>query len=43
MSRKVSPSDLFVKDKFVSEELRNLAMELHSIFVTASAVKQSKC
>ena len=36
-SKKVSPSDLFVKDKFVSEELRNLAMELQCIFVTASS------
>ena len=36
MSRKVSPSDLFIKDKFVSEELRNLAMELGCVFVTAA-------
>jgi replicative DNA helicase len=27
VSAKVSPNDLFVKDKYVSEELRNLAME----------------
>ena len=41
MSRKVSPSDLFVKDKFVSEELRNLAMELQCIFVTASQLNRA--
>ena len=40
MSKKVSPSDLFVKDKFVSEELRNLAMELQVIFVTASQLNR---
>lgn len=36
MSIKVSPSDLFVKDKYVSEELRNLAMETQAITVTAA-------
>ena len=41
MSRKVSPSDLFVKDKFVSEELRNLAMESNTVFVTASQLKRA--
>ena len=40
MNKKVSPSDLFVKDKFVSEELRNLAMELNVIFVTASQLNR---
>jgi len=40
ISRKVSPSDLFVKDKFVSEELRNLSMELKVIFVTASQLNR---
>ena len=40
ISRKVSPSDLFVKDKFVSEELRNLSMELNVIFVTASQLNR---
>ena len=35
VSAKVSPSDLFVKDKYVSEELRNLAKELNCVFVTA--------
>ena len=41
LSKKVSPSDLFVKDKFVSEELRNLAMELQCIFVTASQLNRA--
>ena len=27
ISKRVSPSDLFIKDKYVSEELRNLAVE----------------
>ena len=40
MSRKVSPSDLFIKDKFVSEELRNLAMESKKVFVTASQLNR---
>ena len=39
-SKKVSPSDLFVKDKFVSEELRNLAMELNCVFVTAAQLNR---
>jgi archaellum biogenesis ATPase FlaH len=37
---KVSPSDLFVKDKYVSEELRNLAKELNVLFVTASQLNR---
>ena len=41
VSAKVSPSDLFVKDKYVSEELRNLAKELDCIFVTASQLNRS--
>ena len=41
MSVKVSPSDLFVKDKYVSEELRNLAMETQAIVVTASQLNRS--
>lgn len=41
MSVKVSPSDLFVKDKYVSEELRNLAMETKAIVVTASQLNRS--
>ena len=41
LSVKVSPSDLFVKDKYVSEELRNLAMELGCVFVTASQLNRA--
>ena len=41
VTAKVSPSDLFVKDKYVSEELRNLAKELNVIFVTASQLNRS--
>ena len=38
---KVSPSDLFVKDKYVSEELRNLAKELNVLLVTASQLNRT--
>ena len=41
VSTKVSPNDLFVKDKYVSEELRNLAKELNVLFVTASQLNRS--
>jgi hypothetical protein len=41
VSTKVSPNDLFVKDKYVSEELRNLAKELGVLFVTASQLNRS--
>ena len=41
VSAKVSPSDLFIKDKYVSEELRNLAKELRVLFVTASQLNRS--
>lgn len=41
VSAKVSPSDLFVKDKYVSEEIRNLAKELNVILVTASQLNRS--
>jgi len=40
VSAKVSPNDLFVKDKYVSEELRNLAKELGVLFVTASQLNR---
>jgi len=40
ISKKISPADLFIKDKFVSEELRNLAMEKNCIFVTASQLNR---
>jgi hypothetical protein len=41
LSVKVSPSDLFIKDKYVSEEIRNLAMETQCITVTASQLNRS--
>ena len=41
IGQKVSAENLFVKDKYVSEELRNLAMELNCIFVTASQLNRS--
>ena len=40
ISAKVSGSDLFIKDKYVSEELRNLAMEKDLLFVTASQLNR---
>ena len=41
VSAKVSPSDLFVKDKYVAEEVRNLAKELKMLLVTASQLNRS--
>ena len=41
VSAKVSPSDLFIKDKYVSEELRNLSKELNVLLVTASQLNRS--
>ena len=41
VSAKVSPNDLFVKDKYVSEELRNLAKELSLLMITASQLNRS--
>lgn len=40
-SKKVSPSDLFVKDKYVSEEMRNLAIDLDIVIGTASQLNRS--
>lgn len=40
-SVKVSASDQFIKDKYVSEELRNLAVELDVLMVTASQLNRS--
>ena len=40
LSVKVSPSDLFIKDKYVSEELRNLAMETQCVVVTAAQLNR---
>lgn len=39
-NKKVSPTDLFVKDKYVSEELRNLAVELNCLMATASQLNR---
>jgi replicative DNA helicase len=41
VSAKVSPSDLFIKDKYVSEELRNLAKEFNILMITASQLNRS--
>ena len=41
VSAKVSPNDLFVKDKYVSEELRNLAREFGILMITASQLNRS--
>ena len=41
LSVKISPSDLFIKDKYVSEELRNLGMETNTLMVTASQLNRS--
>jgi RecA/RadA recombinase len=41
VSAKVSPSDLFVKDKYVSEEIRNFAKEMQLLLVTASQLNRA--
>jgi KaiC/GvpD/RAD55 family RecA-like ATPase len=41
VSVKVNPNDQFIKDKYVAEELRNLAKELNVLFVTASQLNRS--
>ena len=38
---KVAPTDQFIKDKYVAEELRNLAKELDIMLVTASQLNRS--
>lgn len=40
ISRRISAENLFIKDKFVSEELRNLAVERQCILVTASQLNR---
>jgi hypothetical protein len=40
-SKKVSPADLFIKDKYVSEELRNLAVESKMLMATASQLNRA--
>jgi len=41
VSVKVNPNDQFIKDKYVAEELRNLAKELNILLVTASQLNRS--
>jgi hypothetical protein len=38
--KKISAENLFVKDKYVSEELRNLSMEKNCVFVTAAQLNR---
>lgn len=41
ISVKISPENLFIKDKYVSEELRNFAMEIKAVTVTASQLNRA--
>jgi len=41
VSVKVNPNDQFIKDKYVTEELRNLAKELNVLMITASQLNRS--
>ena len=41
VSVKVNPNDQFIKDKYSAEELRNLAIELNVLLVTASQLNRS--
>jgi archaellum biogenesis ATPase FlaH len=40
-TKKVSPGDLFIKDKYVTEEIRNFSMESQTVVVTASQLNRS--
>ena len=40
ISKKISAENLFIKDKYVSEELRNLAVEKNCILVTAAQLNR---
>ena len=40
-TKKVQPGDLFIKDKYVTEEIRNYAMESELVAVTASQLNRS--
>jgi replicative DNA helicase len=40
LNKRVDPGNLFVKDKYVSEELRNIAVDLQVIMVTASQLNR---
>lgn len=41
VNKKISAENLFIKDKYVSEELRNLSMEKNCILVSASQLGRS--
>ena len=41
IAKRISAENLIVKDKYVSEELRDLAMELNCLFVTASQLNRA--
>lgn len=40
-NKKISAENLFLKDKFVSEELRNLAMEKKTVLISASQLNRA--
>lgn len=40
-NKKINPGDLFIKDKFVTEELRGLGVERNMIVLTASQLNRS--
>lgn len=40
MSKKISAENLFVKDKYITEELRNLAVELDVVAISASQLNR---
>ncbi len=40
ISKRISAENLFIKDKFVSEELRNLSMEKNVVLVTAAQLNR---
>ena len=40
-SKRISPADLFIKDKYVSEELRNFAVESQMLLATASQLNRA--
>ena len=40
-NKKINPSDLFIKDKYVTEELRGLAVERNMVCLTASQLNRS--
>ena len=40
-SKRISPADLFIKDKYVSEELRNLVVEKQCVLATASQLNRA--